>query len=389
MVARTRLPERTIKRIEASTGRLATLSVARMDAELSWFRELPADQRSWVMLVAQTGIASLVQWLRSPDEVLRLTSEVFRSAPRELARSVTLQQTVELVQQTIAVAEEQLPQLADDKHQVLLREEMLLFSREIAFAAARVYASVAEVRGAWDARLEALVIEGLVRGSSIIDEPASQLAALGWRSTGPITAVVGAMPDRPSQAVLAELHRAARRAGFDAMAAVHGDRLVVVLGGIGDPVEAAQAILANFGDGPVVAGPIAADVGSASAVTQAALSAVRAAPGWPGAPRPVSADAMLPERALAGDASAREQLRSLIYQPLVGAGDVLLKTLTMYFACGSSLEATARGLFVHANTVRYRLRRVGEVCGESPTDPRGAFTLQIALALGRLDAGSA
>ena len=52
-----------------------------MDAELSWFRALPADQRSWVMLVAQTGIASLVQWLRSPDEVLRLTSEVFGRPP--------------------------------------------------------------------------------------------------------------------------------------------------------------------------------------------------------------------------------------------------------------------------------------------------------------------
>ena len=40
---------------------------------------------------------------------------------------------------------------------------------------------------------------------------------------------------------------------------------------------------------------------------------------------------------------------------------------------------------MHANTVRYRLRRVGEVSGETPTEPRGAFTLQVALALGRLD----
>jgi hypothetical protein len=380
-----RLPERTIDRIERSTGQLATLSVARMDAQLNWFRVLPADQRSWVMLVAQTGIASLVQWLRNPDEVLRLTGEVFRSAPRELARSVTLQQTVELVQQTIAVAEEQLPQLADEADRAILREEMLLFSREIAFAAARVYASVAEVRGAWDARLEALVIEGLVRGSSIIDEPASQLAALGWRTTGPITAVVGTVPDRPTQAVFAELHRTARRAGFDAMAAVHGDRLVVVLGGVDDPVEAATTLIANFGDGPVVAGPTAPDVGAASAVTQAALSALRAAPGWPGAPRPVSADALLAERAIAGDLAARDALRTQVYQPLADLGDVLLATLTMFFACGGSLEATGRGLFVHANTVRYRLRRVGEVSGESPTDPRGAFTLQVALTLGRLD----
>ena len=212
------------------------------------------------MLVAQTGIASLVQWLRSPDEVLQLTGEVFRSAPRELARSVTLQQTVELVQQTIAVAEEQLPQLADARIRRLLREEMLLFSREIAFAAARVYASVAEVRGAWDARLEALVIEGLVRGSSIVDEPAPQLAALGWRSTRPDHRGRRRDARATSQEVLADLHRLARRAGFDAMAAVHGDRLVVVLGGIGDPVDAAAALIAGFGDGPVVAGPIAADV---------------------------------------------------------------------------------------------------------------------------------
>jgi hypothetical protein len=381
---RTRLPEPTIRRIEQATGRLATLSVARMDAELSWFRALTADQRSWVTLVAQAGISSLVDWLRSTDEVLSLTGEVFRSAPRELARAVTLQQTVEMVQQTIAVAEEQLPQLADAEDQSLLREEMLRFSREIAFAAARVYASVAEMRGAWDARLEALVIEGFVRGSSIVDDPVSQLAALGWRSTGPICAVVGAMPQRGPQAVLTEVHRSTRRAGFDAMAAVHGDRLVIVLGGVPDPLAAATVLLPNFGDGPVVVSPLATELADASTVTQAALAGLRAVPGWPGAPRPVGADALLPERALAGDPSAGDRLVSEIYQPLMRSGQVLVETLTAFFACGSSLEATARSLYVHANTVRYRLRRVADACGESPTDPRGAFILQVSLALGRL-----
>ena len=49
------LPDETIRRIEQAAGRLATQSVARMDEELPWFRELPADQRSWVTLVAQAG----------------------------------------------------------------------------------------------------------------------------------------------------------------------------------------------------------------------------------------------------------------------------------------------------------------------------------------------
>jgi DNA-binding PucR family transcriptional regulator len=39
---------------------------------------------------------------------------------------------------------------------------------------------------------------------------------------------------------------------------------------------------------------------------------------------------------------------------------------------------------VHPNTVRYRLRRVTEVCGYAPADPRQALALRMALALGRL-----
>ncbi len=179
-----------------------------------WFRKLPADQRSWVSLVAQAGIASFVEWLRTPDDVLRLTGEVFRAAPRELARSVTLQQTVELVQMTILVTEEQLPQIADDDDG-WLANELLRFSREIAFAAARVYAGVAETRGAWDVRLEALVIDGLVRGGDAPDAPLSQIAALGWRThrTGHRDRRQRSRRARRRD-LLAELHRVARHDGL-------------------------------------------------------------------------------------------------------------------------------------------------------------------------------
>jgi DNA-binding PucR family transcriptional regulator len=39
---------------------------------------------------------------------------------------------------------------------------------------------------------------------------------------------------------------------------------------------------------------------------------------------------------------------------------------------------------VHPNTVRYRLRRVLDLTGLAPNDARHAFTLRIALVLGRL-----
>ncbi len=380
------LKDDTIRRIEQAAGRLATQSVARMDEELPWFRELPADQRSWVTLVAQAGLQSYVDWLRSPDDVLRLTGEVFAAAPRAMARSVTLQQTVELVRQTIGVAEANLPLLAGEDDADIVREELLRFSREIAFAAARVYAQAAETRGAWDERLEALVIDTLVRGSAVGDPLPSQLAALGWQATGPTGAVVGAAPDLPTADILADVHKVTGRLGLDAMAGVHGARLVIVFGGAADPLEAARSLLPVFAEGPVVIGPATNDIADASAVTRAALSGLRAAPAWPGAPRPVSAEALLPERALTGDPEAREELIESIYRPLIKSGDVLVETVSTFLEAGGALESTARALFVHANTVRYRLRRVAEICGESPAEPRGAFTLRMALALGRLSA---
>jgi DNA-binding PucR family transcriptional regulator len=45
-------------------------------------------------------------------------------------------------------------------------------------------------------------------------------------------------------------------------------------------------------------------------------------------------------------------------------------------------------LYVHPNTVRYRLRKVAEVTGWDPLDAREAYVLQTALALGRLDGGT-
>jgi hypothetical protein len=291
------------------------------------------------------------------------------------------------VRTAIAVAEDNLPALAGPADADLVREELLRFSREIAFAAARVYAMAAETRGLWDQRLEALVIDHLVSGSLVGDPLPSQLAALGWHEVGPIAAIVGSAPDGPADVALAEVHTRSRRLGLDAMAGMHAGRLVVVVGGVTDAVDAATRLLAAFGDGPVVVGPLAKDVSAASAVTQAALSGMRAVPAWPAAPRPVSADALLPERALAGDVEARSQLVDTVYRPLVEAGDVLLDTVAAFLDAGGALEATARALYVHANTVRYRLRRVAEICGELPTDARGALTLRVALVLGRLEAG--
>jgi DNA-binding PucR family transcriptional regulator len=180
------------------------------------------------------------------------------------------------------------------------------------------------------------------------------------------------------------VRRTARQHGLDALCAVQGDRLVVVLGGVDDPDKAAGSIAEHFGPGPVVVGPLVPDLLAANASARAAVAGLRSAAGWPTAPRPVSSEDLLPERALAGDGHARRKLVTDVYQPLVAAGPVLLDTVAAFLETGGSIEATGRLLFVHPNTVRYRLRRITELIELSPLDSRHAYTLRLALTLGRL-----
>ncbi len=375
--------EATLRRLERASGALATQAVARMDDELPWFRLMPADQRSWVTLVAQAGIASLVDWCRHPGRPPRLTGEVFGAAPRDLVRAVPLKQTVDLIRVTVEVVEDRVEQVAEPGDADSLRLTVLQFSREVAFATAHVYASFAEDRGAWDARLEALVVDALVRGDRSEELP-GRMAALGWATTGPVIVLVGSAPPG-EQDSRAAVRRAARSMRSEVLVGVHADKLVVVLGGVDALRAVAGRVCREFGPGPVVVGPQVDSLAHAGESATAALAGLRAAAAWPDAPRPVEAEDLLPERALDGDPVARAALAEQIALPLHNAGGGLVETVRTVLGNGGNLEASARALFVHTNTVRYRLKRATELTGCSATDPRGAWTLQLALALTGLD----
>jgi hypothetical protein len=379
-----RVHPETVRRIERSMGALGTAAIAAMDERLPWFRKMSAENRSWLGLVAQAGIAAFADWIKHPERARPAATEVFGTAPRELARAVSLQHAVEMVRVIIDVVEHQVDTLAAPGAEAELREAVLVYAREIAFSAAQVYARTAEARGAWDARLEALVVDSLVR-----DEAGESLnswaSALNW-SSSPVAVIVGSIDGEEAEPVIEELRATARRARLDLLAGVQGGGLIVVLGGTDDPMAAAERFAGRFGPGPVVVGPLVRDLRSASVSARAALAGLRAAPAWPDAPRPASADELLPERALDGDAGAVEALVETVYEPLLAGGTALLDTLTTYLEQGSSLEGTARMLFVHPNTVRYRLRRVTELTGFAPSVGRDGHTLWTAIALGRLAA---
>jgi DNA-binding PucR family transcriptional regulator len=99
----------------------------------------------------------------------------------------------------------------------------------------------------------------------------------------------------------------------------------------------------------------------------------------------VLADDLLAERVLVGDPAARVLMVDRIFRPLgEGGGGVLLETASAYLDSGGSLEAAGRSLFVHPNTVRYRLGKIADLTGYDLADPHDAQIVRIALALGRL-----
>lgn len=370
-------------RLHDSVDALTEAAVRRMETELSWFRQLPAEDRSWIKVVARNGVLAFVRWFEQPSrEVTRASLEVFGTAPPALAKAITLQQTVEMVRTTIEVVESVTPDLLGAADGAVVSPAILLFSREVAFAAADVYARAAELRGAWDARLEALIVDSVLRGEA--DEGLrSRAAALGWASDGGVAVVFGHAPADDARGV-DEIKRVARAHRLDALCSVQGDRLVVVLGGVDDPDKAASAVADHFGPGDVVIGPVVDDLLAGNVSARSAAAGLRAAAAWPHAPRPVSSDDLLPERALSGDGHARRQLATTVFQPLQAAGPSLLETADAFLESGGSIEATSRAMFVHANTVRYRLRRIADVTGLVPTNPRDAYTLRVALSLGLL-----
>lgn len=375
----------TLNRLRANIGTLSTTTLKQLDTSLPWYRGLLPDERAALGLVAQKGIASFVTWYERPASPAWVLNDVFGAAPTELTRSISLQKALQLIRIVVQVVEDQVPDLAPHADQTDLREAVLRYSREVAFAAADVYARAAESRGSWDTRLEALVVDAILRGESS-DALRSRIAAVGWKSQSRITVVVGSSPAEPSASFVSELRRAAARLAEDILVGIQGDRLILVLGGVIERESAYQRVSELFGPGPVVYGPIAPSLAEASGSAQAAFAGLTAAKAWPMAPRPVAADDLWPERVMSGDEAARKALVKNIYRPLLAASNGLVETLSSYINLGHSLEATSRELFVHANTVRYRLRRVCDITGWDPLLPREAFVLQSALIMGRLAA---
>ena len=374
-------------------------SLDRISAAHPWYRTLPEAPRRQIESVARLGVTMFVDSVETPDAAV-MPSRIFNVAPAALTGTITLEQTLALVRTVLDVVVDEAPQVVPAQDHNAVRILVLTFGRDVGFAAAEVYAHAAEARGAWDARLESVAVDAMLHDSP--SDAASRAGTAGWRGTGPVVAIA-ARTGLDAMAT-SQLRHTCRQITTDSLVSVRGDSVIVVLGGPptppsvrplksrrADPDQAIDKLaleVAGKLDAAAVIGPVVAGISQAGRSLRSALAGLRALPGWAEAPNPVHADDLLPERLLAGDELAAEQITALVGRPLHVMGSPFEETVATYLALGGSLEATARTLFVHANTVRYRLGRVSEQVGWDATDPRDGLMLHMAVIISRLDADS-
>ncbi len=108
----------------------------------------------------------------------------------------------------------------------------------------------------------------------------------------------------------------------------------------------------------------------------------------------VDVDDLLPELVVSADSTALADLRDRALAPLSGlrptTAERLAETLRSWLLHQGRRDAVAADLFVHPQTVRYRMSQIRELFGDRLEDPRAVLELVVALTMPQpTDAGDA
>ncbi|MBD7919421.1 PucR family transcriptional regulator ligand-binding domain-containing protein [Cellulomonas sp. Sa3CUA2] len=238
-----------------------------------------------------------------------------------------------------------------------------------------------------DRRLRVVFLEELVTATPLDAAALEQRTRLfGWDLGGTTTVVVAACDAAPSEQAL---QAAARRTlGTGAVAWLRGTQVVAIVPGSGGAEEAFRTALARAGAGNVVvASGRAADTLTALPRSHASAQEVLHIAGVTGRTTARHDDLgferlvlSLPPELLREYVDA--QVGPLLRHDAQADGE-LCRTLEVFLGLGNAAEA-ARRLFVHYNTMKHRLQRIGDLLGADLHDPRTRTALALALEAHRL-----
>ncbi|MGX7825475.1 PucR family transcriptional regulator [Actinokineospora sp. 24-640] len=247
-------------------------------------------------------------------------------------------------------------------------------------AIASAYTEVAADNAGYDEKARAELVDALLEGRftrrAEFDDAAR---GLGLPPAGPFVVLYADAGDlAPSSAIDPSRWRAVWRRGHDAEVGVVVVARTVDLRGLRQSLD-------RLGGAVGMSPPVSGLNLLPAALRRARIARRCLAPGETGAV--AFADRPLTTLVAGAPQLARELTRDILADLLtlpVAERDVLLKTLQVWFTEHGSAKDAAERLFVHPNTVRYRIRRIQELTRRDLADPRGAAELYLAIETHRL-----
>ena len=203
-----------------------------------------------------------------------------------------------------------------------------------------------------------------------------------WATPRTLTAVI--LPEARVRGALASLDRRTLRSTEDVPGLASAGELVVLL--VPDAEGRSRpALMRSLGEREAVVGPARPweDVDSSYARALRALALGLTSDG----PEPLDTEGRLADLVLRADETALADLRAQALAPLAdlsdGAREKLTETLRSWLLHHGRREAIAAELFVHPQTVRYRMGQLRELFGSRLEDPRSVLELTLALGVPR------
>ncbi|WP_147068406.1 PucR family transcriptional regulator [Terrabacter aerolatus] len=280
-----------------------------------------------------------------------------------------------------------------------LGESLFAYIDELSAASAQGYAQEQSERAGEQVRLRAELLEMILRGDSSEGGVPRLSAAVGW--TLPEVVVVALVPSPYVEGLRAAL-------GPDALVAERGSDVVIVLPSAGRTARRRDLARALRGRRAIVGPPrpwqqageslhLATSagahgvghsdphaVGSAAGTGDGAADAGRSGPA--GAGSPVWVEDHLAELVVLAEPLATEDLARTRLAPLDGlrpaVRERLTETLLSWLRHQGQRAPIAEELFVHQQTVGYRVAQLKELFGDGLDDPEVRFELELVLRAG-------
>ncbi|OKL46173.1 hypothetical protein BSR29_07940 [Boudabousia liubingyangii] len=352
----------------------------------TWIGRAFNDDGPLVVRLTQIVLQGYCQALLNDQE--RLDLSAFRAAINQALQELLVGRSrEEFIAYLRATAEQFLPmfgtQLSSAQRECLTHTH-LAYTRDLAFWAAD-YAVRTGARGSiQDEEAQNIAVQALLAGRQTA---ADKLADLGWGQLGTIVVAHGEGLVLPEQSAAVRRRLASQSIKWQWYSQ---DQHYLLMLGAEQPILERMTELvheiAKLLEKPMVMTNTESGLASLIPLMESLKLASHGRTANPQVEQVTSVEELLPEIICLSGAEVASPYLERFLAPMENLDEEYVQTLRAYLSAGADPKLAAKLLYVHANTVRYRITKISKLTGWDLGNPRFNFCLQVALSAQQLGA---